>query len=218
MTTRASLLSPLVLFSFAAAEPAPSCAEERAFALGLRVNVMTGDGEPTNDVPGFGLFGHLPVNDRWNIGFALDHSPEFDVERTAKIVGFEQSGEEEEEIDSKGSSTTLTVWIERVYGEGWQWLWGIGAGISDVEVDPLEGIRPDGSPFRVETEAGTEALLIASAGFRNWFGGRKWAFSTEIRLEQRWASWELREVRRGETAKIDDYLLSGVHFGLSRRF
>jgi hypothetical protein len=216
---RASFGSPFVLLAFAAAEPPPVKAEERGrFDLGLRVNIMAGDGEPTNDVPGFGLFGHLPLDGNWSIGFALDHSPEFDVERTARIVGFEQRGEEDE-IDSKGTSTTLTAWIERSHGERFQWLWGVGAGVSDVEVDPLEGLRPSGVPFRVETDAGTEVLLIGNAGLRHWFGGaRKWAWSAEIRLEQRWGGWVLREVRTGQTEEIDDYLLAGIHFGLSRRF
>jgi hypothetical protein len=214
---RPSLASPVVLLAFAAAEAPPIEAEQRRFDLGLRANVMAGDGEPTNDVLGYGVFGHVPLGDRWSLGFSLDHSPEFDVERTAKIVGFEQHGEEEE-IDSKGTSTTLTAWVERVHGEGFQWLWGLGAGVSDVEVDALEGVRPDGRPFLVETDAGTEALVLANGGFRKWFGGRRWAFSTELRLEQRFASWKLRDLRSGDAAEIDDYLLTGIHFGLSRRF
>jgi hypothetical protein len=206
-----------MLVTIAMGSEAPALTQDGKLDLGLRANIMAGGGEPTNDVPGFGLFGHFPLNDRWSIGFALDHSPEFDVERTAKIVGFEQQGEEDE-IDSKGTSTTLSAWIERFYGERFQWLWGVGGGISDVEVDPLEGVRPDGTPFRVETDAGTELLLIGNGGFRYWFGARKWLVSTEIRLEQRFGSWELREVNRGDSAEIDDYLLTGVHFGLSRRF
>jgi hypothetical protein len=214
---RASLTStPLVLLAFTAAEPLEA-EERRRFDLGLRVNVMAGDGEPTNDVPGYGLLGHVPLDQHWSIGFALDHSPEFDVERTAKIVGFEQRGEEDE-IDSKGTSTTLSAWIERVHRDRFQWVWGVGAGVSEVEVDPLEGVRPDGTPFRVEADAGTELLLIGNGGFRYWFGARKWFVSTEIRLEQRFGSWELREVNRGDSAEIDDYLLTGIHFGLSRRF
>jgi hypothetical protein len=215
---RASLTSPLVLLAFVSAEPLPVEADERRrFDLGLRANIMAGDGEPTNDVLGYGLFGHLPLNERWSIGFALDHSPEFDVERTAMIVGFEQRGEEDE-IDSKGSSTTLSAWVERSYGARFEWLWGVGTGVTDVEVDPLEGSRPSGAPFRVETDAGTEVLLIANAGVRHWFGGAKWAWSAEIRLEQHWSGWTLSEVHSGQTEEIDDYLLSGVHFGISRRF
>ena len=208
----------LMLLTIVIAGQPSALAQEGEFDLGLRADVMAGDGEPTNDVLGFGLFGHFPLNERWSIGVALDHSPEFDVERTAQILGFEQSGDEEDEIDSKGTSTTLSAWIERVYGDRFQWLWGAGGGISDVEVDPLEGMRPDGTPFRVETDAGTEFLLVANGGFRYWFGGEKWALSTEIRLEQRFGGWELREVNRGDTAEVDDYLLTGIHFGLSRRF
>jgi hypothetical protein len=216
---RASLSStPLFLLAFTAAEPSPLEAEERRrFDLGLRVNVMAGDGEPTNDVLGYGLFAQVALDESWSIGFALDHSPEFDVERTAKIVGFDQRGDEEE-IDSKGTSNTLSDWIERAYGEGLQWVWGIGAGVSDVEVDPLDGVRPDGTSFRVETDAGTEVLVIASGGLRKWFAARTWAFSAEVRLEQRFGGWKLHEVRTGDTAEIDDYLLTGIHVGLSRRF
>ncbi len=208
----------LMLVTIAMGGEAPALTQDGKFDLGLRANILAGDGEPTNDVLGYGLFGHVPLNDRWSLGFAIDHSPEFDVERTAKIVGFEQSGDEEEEIDSKGSSTTLSAWIERTYGERFQWLWGVGAGVTDVEIDPLEGFRPNGTPFLVETDAGTELLLIANGGFRYWFGGRRWAFSTEIRLEEHFGDWTLTEVRSGDTVTVDDYLLTGIHFGLSRRF
>src|SRR5688572_27831959 len=191
-------------------------AQDGRFDLGLRANVMAGNGEPTNDVPSFGLVGHYGLNNHWSLGFALDHSPEFDVERSAKIIGFEQDPTQEE-IDQIGTSTTLTAWLERSYGDRFEWLWGIGAGISDVEIDPLEGRRANGAPFRIETEAGTELLLIGNAGFRYWFGER-WAVSTEIRAEQRYGDWKLVDVRSGETGSIGDYLLTGIHFGLHRRF
>jgi hypothetical protein len=80
---------------------APALTQDGKFDLGLRANILAGDGEPTNDVLGYGLFGHVPLNDRWSIGFAIDHSPEFDVERTAKIVGFERTSRS---IRSKASA------------------------------------------------------------------------------------------------------------------
>ena len=207
----------LVLFLAALSDPASS-QDDSDFDLGLRFDVLAGDGEPTNDVLGYGVFGHVPLDERWRISFAVDHSPEFDVERTAEIVGFEQSGSEEDEIDSKASSTTLTAWLERGYGDRLEWVWGIGAGVADVEVDTLEGTRPGGEPFRVETDAGTELLLIGNAGLRWWLGAGRWALSTELRLEQHFSDWTLREARSGQEVTVDDYLLTGIHFGLVRRF
>lgn len=197
-------------------ETAPARAQDGRFDLGVRLNVMAGNGEPTNDVPSYGVVAHYGLSDRWTLGLALDHSPEFDVERSAKIIGFEQDPTQEE-IDQLGTSTTFTAWLERSYGDRFQWLWGIGGGISDVEIDPLEGRRASGAPFLIETDAGTELLLIANVGFRWWFA-ESWAFSTEIRAEQRYGDWELVEVRTGQTGSIDDYLLTGIHLGLHRRF
>ena len=214
---QASLGPGLLLLALTAAVPLPLEAEERRFDLGLRANVLAGDGEPTNDVLGYGLVARVPLGEHWSLGLGLDHSPEFDVERTAKILGFEQSGTEEE-IDSIGTSTTLTAWMERHHGDRFQWLWGAGVGVADVEVDPLAGTRPDGTPFRVVTDAGSELLLVANGGFRYWLGARKWAVSTEVRLEQHWSNWDLRDDVSGDSATIDDYYLTGIHFGLSRRF
>ena len=90
----AALGPRLLLLAMAAAEPLPLEAEERRFDLGLRANVLTGDGEPTNDVLGYGLVARVPLGEHWSLGLGLDHSPEFDVERTEKILGFEQSGTE----------------------------------------------------------------------------------------------------------------------------
>ena len=84
------------------AVPMPSMAEEGKFDLGVRFDIGLGSGEPANDIIGYGLFGHYKLNERWNVGFAVDYSPEFDFERTPDVLGLATP----EVFDAKGTSTT----------------------------------------------------------------------------------------------------------------
>ena len=78
------------LFVVCGAIAASVRAQEETFDLGLRAGGLLASGRPANDMLGYGVFGHYRINDRWRLGFALDTS-EFDFERTASVVGLEQS-------------------------------------------------------------------------------------------------------------------------------
>lgn len=198
--------------------PSPS-AGQGGFELGVRYNVLVGDGEPTNDVLSQGLFGRFRLNDRWRMGVAVDHSPEFDIERVAKLVGQTQDPAEEV-IDAKASSTFVRAWLERVYPSASgrrEWFWTVGAGAGEVKVDDVSGPRAGGGTFSVTTDTGAELVAGAGAGVRWYFAG-DWAFEFSLRADQHFADWKLVEQVSGATAQVDDYLLTGGHFGISYRF
>lgn len=186
--------------------------------LGARFNVLAGDGEPTNDVLGYGLVGRWHLNDLWSVGVGLDHSPEFDVERTPRLLGIEQDPTLED-IDSTATSTGVRAWVERRYARPGrlEWFWGVGAGADSIDVDDVAGRDAAGHDFVIRADAGTELHVGALAGLR-FRMGRSWYGEAALRAEQHFADWKLTETITGRTATVDDYLLTGIHFALSRRF
>ena len=85
---------------------------------------------------------HYKLNERWNLGFAVDHSPEFDFERTPDLPRFATP----EVVDAKGTSTTPSGWVERVYRrpEGrYEWFWSAGLAFNSVHMKDISGDRRD---------------------------------------------------------------------------
>ncbi len=143
-------------------------AQSRKLHLGLRGNVVVVGGKPTNDILGLGIYGHYRLRERWSLGFAVDHSPEFDVERIAALVGLEQDPAVSD-LDAAATSIEIKAWIERVYarpGGRWEGFWAAGAGIGSVDVDDMTGPLAGGGIFDVATDVSTEAIVAASFGVR----------------------------------------------------
>lgn len=197
----------------------PALAADGPFDLGGRANIVGGSGKPANDILGLGLFGHYRFNDRWSAGFALDHSPEFDVERTAALVGLRQDPGVSD-IDSTATSIEVRAWVERLYGglgDRWQLFWSVGAGVAVVDVDDVAGPLADGGRFDVATDASTELVLALSAGVRRWLGAT-WGLEAALRGDEHFASWKYRDRNSGATGTSGDYFVRGVSFGVLRRF
>ncbi len=197
----------------------PATAQGDGFDLGLRYNVVGGDGEPTNDALGYGVFGRYRLNERWAIGAAVDITDELDVERTARLVGLVQDPDVKV-IDSLGESTAVTVWIERIYARPsgrWEWFWTAGAGFNSVDVTDASGPLAGGGTFDIQTVTDTELLLALSGGFR-WFFASEWGLEVALRADQHFADWTLTDRVSGATGTVDDYLVRGVHLGVLYRF
>ena len=209
----------LAFFLFALmAMPAALAAQER-FELGVRLGAVAAGGEPTNDIMGGGVYGRYRLSDRWRLGVAVDHSPDFDVERPYEFLGF--AGDPAAgEVDAAGTSTNVLAWIERAYGRPqgrFEWFWGVGAGIGSVDVEPVAGPLAGGGRYDIVQEVGTELLATALAGLRIRLGSR-WSLEAAIRAEQHQTDWTVTDRRSGRTVELDDYLTAGGHFGLAYRF
>jgi hypothetical protein len=199
--------------------PAPAAAADGAFDLGARANVLVGNGEPTNDMLGYGIFARFRVSEGWRVGVGVDHAPEFDVEGVAALVGQAQDPAAEV-IDAKASSTVVRAWLERSYpgaSRRFEWFWTVGAGVGNVEVDDVSGPRAGGGTFSVDTDAGTEFIAAGSLGLR-WFFAHRVALEVAGRLDYHFADWTLQELGTGATATVDDYLVTGGHVGMTFRF
>ena len=179
-----------------------------------------GSGEPANDVPGGGAFGRWRLSDRWSVGLALDQAS-FDVEEPAGILGLPQLPEDQlSPIDVKAEATTVSAWAQRDHrreGGRSSWFWGLGLGISTLDVPDATGPLLGGGTFDVRTEADTELLASASAGWRRDIG-RRWMLELAARVDQHFADWTLTDRVSGRTATIDDWLAWGGHLGIGARF
>lgn len=204
-----SLALALLIFS------TPSLAAEGKFDLGVRFDLGLGSGKPSNDIIGYSLFGHYRLNDHWNIGFAIDHSPEFDFERTPDVLGLATP----EVVDAKGTSTTLSGWIERVYRRTgrFEWFWNAGLGFNSVDMKDISGTLVGGDPFSITTDAGSEFQAMFGVGARRWFGDN-WGIEFALHRDQHFADWRLTDRASGTTGTISDYSVNTINLGFLKKF
>ena len=196
----------------------PAQAQEHKWDGGFRLNGIGGSGKPTNDVLGFGLFARRHLNERWAIGASVDHSSEFDVERSPLLAGVAQDPNAAD-IDSLGEMTLFKAWVQRSYraDRRLSYFWRLGAGFGDVNVDPVSGPTAAAGTFTIVTDAGSEAIVEASLGLELDLGSR-WFLEVVARFEEHFADWKFTDLESGSTGTLDDYSLRGIHLGLGFRF
>ncbi len=219
LTNRANLGSAGVLaMSFAGFAMPVEAEEHDRYTISPYLNVVVSDGRPTNDILGAGVEVHRRINQDWYLGVALTHSPTFDFESTAAVVGVNQVTTQDT-IDAVGSSTQLTVVGERRYaqGDGNAWFWNAGAGINSVDVDDVSGPVAGGGTFDITTDAGTEFVVLGNAGWMQSFGDN-WHARYVVTLEKHFADWKVRDRNSGNTATIEDYTVAGIRLGLTYQF
>lgn len=195
-----------------------SSAQTDRFDVGLRGVLMVADGEPANDIPGFGLFGHYRLSDRWTLGFAVDQA-EYDFETPAKLIGIEQDPDEAP-VDVVADSTTFSVWGERTFrasGSRNTWFLSAGIGAATIDVPVASGPRSDGGTFEIQTEVSTELVASLGAGWRRDVG-QHWLVEFALRADQHFADWKLTDERSGASGSVSDYLALGGHLGVGFRF
>jgi len=208
------LLFMAMTFAGMAAAPETLAAEDR-WAGGIRYNVLTAGGEPTNDQMGFGVFGRYRLNDDWLLGFSLDQNSG-DFETPYKLFG----NNSPEDIDSTVDSTIFSAWIEQEFGprdRKLRWFWAAGVGFTSPDVDDVSGPLTGGGTFDITTDAGSETLLSVTGGFR-WAFSKRFGLEAGLRIDQHFADWELSDRANGTTATLDDYTAYGMNIGFHFRF
>ena len=212
------LRSGLPALALAAAPTLTGAEEGRRFDLGVRAETTVADGVPANDIPGFGIFGHYPLNERWTLGLGVDLL-EFDYEEPAQILGITQDlnlGP----IDALAESTILSAWLERTFGAAEaRTVWFIAGGLAaaSVDVPDVTGPRQDGGTFNISTEVDTEIIVSLIGGVRRKFGER-WYAEFALRADHHFADWTSTDQVSGATGSVDDYAAYGGHLGFGFRF
>jgi len=193
-------------------------AQESKFEIGLRANVLLGDGVPSNDILGLGVIGRYRLSNGWFIGAGLDKY-EYDFERPWRIVGLEQDPDIDV-IDAPADSSVISGSFGRLYNEtdsGFDWFWTLGLGFASPNVDDSAGPNDMGGTFDLTFDVGNEIHLMASLGTSYNFS-EKWSTSFAARVEHHFMDVLITDRVSGATAKLDSQSPIGAFLSVNYRF
>ena len=196
----------------------PVEAEEKRFDVGVRAGISVADGEPANDIPGYGILGRYALNEQWSIGAAIDRV-EFDFEEPAKIIGIAQDPALEP-IDALAEATNISAWLERKFRRTQSpTIWFVGAGLAaaSVDVPDAAGRRADGGQFDITTEVDTEVIVSIMGGIRREFG-RRWHAEFSLHADQHFADWQIVDRISGAQGTVGNYWAWGGNLALGVRW
>lgn len=201
----------LVLVSFG-----PIRAQDQ-FELGLRGNVLLGDGQPANDILGFGIIGKYYFSDGWYLAGTLD-SYDYDFERPYRVVGVSQDPNVKT-IDSNITSTTLGAALGRHYGDrsGFDWFWSAGIGVGFPDSGNVSGPTDTGGTFDLLVDAKTEIQIMGTLG-TSYFLSDKWSFTAAARAEHHFLDISVTDLESGNTGKIDSQTPLGAYLSVNVAF
>lgn len=193
-------------------------AQESKIDIGLRANVLLGDGVPANDILGAGVIGRYRLNNGWFVGAGID-GYKYDFERPASILGIAQDPNVDV-IDAKADSTVLFGSFGRLYNEtdrGFDWFWSLGLGFASPSVDDVSGPTDTGGTFDLTFDVGNEIHLMGTLGTSYNFSS-KWSTSFSARVEHHLMDVTITDRVTGETGTIDSQTVTGAYLSLNYRF
>lgn len=196
----------------------PAMAQDDRIHIGPRITVVTGGGEPANDMMSVGIQFRYRVSERWLIGAAVDQA-EFDFELPWRVVGIEQDTSSLEPIDATVESMIYSAWLERQFSSAGRNRWFVsgGAGYAFPDVEDVTGPTIGGGSFDLTTNAGTELILSAAAGWR-FNLGRHAGLEFAVRADHHLSEWEVTDRVSGATGSTSDYTALGAHAGVNLRW
>jgi len=193
-------------------------ADETRYEVGLRANVLLGDGVPANDIMGFGVIGHYNLRNGWFAGAALD-TYDYDFERPSLILGIAQDPAVKD-IDALASNTVLSGFVGRHYGDsnrGFDWFWTAGLGIGFPDVDDVSGPTATGGTFDLTFDANTEFHLMGTLGTSYHFTPA-WSATFSARLEHHFMDIQITDRVTGSTGKVDSQTAVGAYLSINYSF
>ena len=209
-------LGPSALLALASISVDPVTAQEREFDVGVRGVLLIGDGEPSNDMMGFGVVGRWQFRDAWHVGVGYD-SVAFDYETPNRVLGIDST----EVIDPSNEFSRISLFVERRYERSaspWSWFWTAGVGFASIDVGTnAVGTTPGGGSFNIETTADDEAHFIAGGGLRRSFG-EHWALETTVTIQHHTTDYQLVDHVSGTTGSIGSQSPYGLTLGVSYEF
>jgi len=208
----------VTVFSALALHTGIGQADDPKFEIGLRGNVLLGDGVPANDILGLGVIGRYRLDNGWFVGAGLD-TYEYDFERPWKIVDVRQDPDVDV-IDGSADSTVISGLFGRLYNQtdsGFDWFWSLGAGFSSPNVGDVAGPTDTGGVFDLTFDVGSEIHLMATLGSSYNFS-ESWSASFSARVEHHFMDVLITDRVSGNTAKIDSQTPKGAYLSLNYRF
>jgi len=187
------------------------------YEVGLRGNVLLGDGVPSNDMLGVGFIGKYYLNDGWFVAATLD-SYDYDFERPYKTVGIVQDPNVKT-IDSGIKTTALGGAIGRHYGDksGFDWFWSAGVGVGFPDTTNVSGPTDSGGTFDLVIDAKTEILIMGTFGTTYYLSDR-WSFTAAARAEHQFLDITVTDTVSGATGKVESQTPLGAYLSVNVGF
>lgn len=189
--------------------------EADRYQMGIRGGISLGDGEPSNDMPTYGLFGRYRINDQWLLGIGIDYST-YDFEDPANLLHLST----DKVYDASISQYIVSAWGEREFHTGADWIVpfvfaGIGIGVGND--DTITGNRQYGGQFSIYADPGTEVIPGIGIGARFPVADSMF-IETAARFDYHFADWDVRDNISGVSSTIDDYSTFGGYLALVYTF
>lgn len=214
-----TLAISLAIFSMASTANADEPGlDKQDLEISLRGNVLLGDGLPANDILGIGVIGRYHLDNGWFTGATLD-AYEYDFEHAARVAGIVQDPNESE-IDALASSTVVSAFVGRLYGQtnrGFDWFWSAGLGVGFPDVDNFSGTIDGGGTFALRYDAKTEIHVMSSLGTSYHFTPT-WSATFAARLEHHFMDVTSTDTVSGATRNIDSQSPIGAYLSVDFRF
>lgn len=209
-------LGPSALLALASIGGEPVTAAEGEFDVGVRGVLLVGEGEPSNDMMGFGLVGRWEFRESWHLGIGFD-TVTFDYETPNRVLGIDST----EVIDPGNEFSRIGLLVERHYERSaspWSWFWTAGVGFASIDVGTnAVGTTPGGGRFDIATTADDEVHFIAGGGLRRSFG-EHWAIETALTIQHHTVDYQLVDLVSGATGSIGSQTPYGLTLGVSYEF
>ena len=214
MSCKISLSTLAALVLFFAGEPSYSQVHPE---IGIRGNVMFGDGTPANDIQGAGVIGKIYYSSGWYLSGTLDVY-DYDFERPTSLVAIQPSSGTDA-VASKVRSTVLGAAFGRHYGErsGFDWFWSAGVGVGVPNARSIAGTAQNGSPYFLEIDARTEIHLMGTLGTTyNWTD--KWSITGAARAEHHFLDINVTDRMSQIAADVRRQSPIGAYWSLNYKF
>lgn len=209
-----SLISVVIVCASLLATSNRTFAGDEIYSIGFRGNVMAEDGEPANDLLGFGVYGKYRLEDGWAIGVGVDLYI-YDFENPSEFIGLQGT----EIIDAEATNTQVNIWGEKSYqwGDATKWYWGAGFGVAIVSIDPASGDLISGGTYDITTNTSSELVTMAMLGM-TWRFGQYIETDVSASVEHHSGKWEVTDKVSGITKTLDGYTPIGLRLGVNYYF
>lgn len=208
----------IALFVILISSISAAYSQESQYQIGLRGNVLLGDGVPANDILGFGVVGRYYLRDGWFAAAALD-TYSYDFERPSKIVGIPQDPAVKD-IDASANNTVLSGFAGRRYGDsrrGFNWFWMAGLGVGFPDVDDVSGPTASGGTFDLTFDAKTEVHISGSLGTSYHFTPA-WSVTFAARVEHHFMDIQITDRVTDSTASVNSQSPIGAYLSVNYGF
>ena len=190
-----------------AAVPAP-------WSIGYRVELLTANGDPANDMMGSGAFLRYAINARDQAEIAFEYV-EYDFESPQRALGYARTSGAD--VEGRTRLNLMSAKLERAWrpAQVLRPFAFLGLSLGYAKLDDVVG-EADGQSFDIDAEGGVESVPAGGVGLR--CQQARWMVEIGVKIERHLADWTLEDRRTGRVVEVGDYTAWGAWLGAAVRF